>query len=105
MQAPGSLNVPILTFAIDQSPVADHVVNDDQSAAARQLERPLEIVGNTLLVGIDEDELERAGSFSDQLLYRLARVAQTHFDRLGESGAGDIGPCHLSVLGIGFEGD
>ena len=43
--------------------------------------------------------------FAYQLLNAGAGVAQTDFDRRGESGASNVGPCDLRVFGIGFEAD
>ena len=44
---------------LDHLAVADDVVDDDDRAAAGELQRPAEIVGGAGLVGVDEDEIER----------------------------------------------
>ena len=51
-----SLDMRVATVLIDQRAFAHHVVHDDQAAEARELQRPAEILGGALLIGVDENE-------------------------------------------------
>ena len=50
----------ILVGQVGERAAAHDVVDDDQRAGARAVEREREVVGAALLVGVDEDEVERA---------------------------------------------
>ena len=67
MQAPGSLDGGIVAVGVDHRAVADDVVGDDQAAGTGQLERPGEVVGRVLLVGVDEDQIERLAALGGEL--------------------------------------
>ena len=60
-----------LLAGFDHVSLADHVVDNDQAAAARELEGPAKIVGIARLVGVDKDQIERTGSFGRQFRQRF----------------------------------
>ena len=49
----------VVAVGVEQRPAADHVVGDDQRAGTGEPERLVEVGGVALLVGVDEDQVER----------------------------------------------
>ena len=76
------------------APPAEHVVEQDQAALARALERLLEVDGVSGLVGIDEREVEHLAV--GQRRQGLGGGADADFDAIGDAGVlevarGDLG--------------
>src|SRR6187402_71016 len=67
VEATHALDVGVRAGGVEDSALAYHVVYDDHAAYAGQLQRPCEVFGNALLVGIDEYEVERWQTFSCEL--------------------------------------
>jgi hypothetical protein len=69
-----ALDMRVATIFVDQRAFAYHVVNDDQAAPARELQRPAEILGSALLIGVDENEIERAACLGGEAARSRARA-------------------------------
>ena len=67
-------------FGMDDGTVANHVVDDDDCAWAGEANSPFEIDGIVLLVGVDEDEIERRHGLFPELFERVESGALPEFD-------------------------
>ena len=72
----------VVGAGVEDRPVADDVVADDQRAGPREPQRPVEVVRIVLLVGVDEDQVERAHALRMQLGQRLQRRTDPQLDQL-----------------------
>src|SRR5205814_644283 len=85
-----ALDVHVLTLRLDHGSFADDVVDDYDAAAARQLQRPGEIIRGRGFVGVDEDQVERAAILRGELWERVERAADDQIHDVGQTGAGDV---------------
>ena len=83
--------------------VPHHVVHDDEAAAPRESERPFEVLGRALLVGVDEDQIERLGLLGRQRRQQIERLADPHLHDVVEVRARQVRARHLGVLGLELE--
>src|SRR6188768_49733 len=90
-----SRSCPRATILVDQRAFAYHVVNDDQAAAARELQRPAEILGSALLIGIDENEIEWPACLGSEKRQGLERGPDAHLYPCGETCTCEIGSRHF----------
>ena len=66
-------------------------------------ERPGEVVRSVVLVGVDEDQIERLTALGGELRERVERRSDAQLDDVGEAGIGDVRARDLGVGGIGLE--
>ena len=86
----------VVGVGIEHAAVLEHVVEQDQAARARPLERLLEVVGVAGLVGVDEDEVEVLAL--GQLAKRLGGGAGDDLDTVGDAGRLEVARRRLGVL-------
>ena len=55
-----ALHSGLAILFIDNGPMADNVVGDNEAAPTRELDCPLKIVGRILLIRVDIDEIKRS---------------------------------------------
>ena len=84
--------------------VAADVVHHDDGTRRTQLHRPLDVGDVVLLVGVDEDQVERFAAVG-QGRQRVQRGADDHLDLVRDACALEVLPRHLRVLGCEFERD
>jgi len=53
-----ALDHGIFRVRIEDASITHDVIRDDQPAGARELDRPVQVAGIVLLVGVDEDHVE-----------------------------------------------
>ena len=61
VEAPHALNHWIFSLWIGDSSIANHVIDKNEAAGMGEFESPFEVAGVVLLVGVDEDKVERRG--------------------------------------------
>ena len=83
-------HVGIPAVGVGDRAAPDDIVNDDRGSWPRQAQRPAQIFGVVGLVGVDEDEIERAESFGLDLRQGVERRAGPDVDLAGEARAGDV---------------
>ena len=59
-EAPDALHIGVGALRLNDPPIADHVVGDDQRSGARQLQCPCEVIRVARLIGVDKDEVKGA---------------------------------------------
>jgi hypothetical protein len=99
------LHAGIAACRVGDCALAYDVVGDDQAAGARQPQRPGEIIRIARLVGVDEEQIERAEPFGGDLRQRIERAADADFDQARETRAGHVRARDLRAPGIGLERD
>ena len=105
MEAAHPLCPRILAVGLQNRASADDVVDDDHPARPRKLERVREVLGRPLLVGVDEDQVERPGALVDQGAHALERATDADRDDVCEPRALDVGGRQLGVVGVELERD
>src|SRR5208282_2230654 len=75
VEAADALDVGVFACGVDYAAIADYVVRDNQASGPGELQSPIEIFGHGVLVGVDEDEVERAARFRGDLWKRIQRRA------------------------------
>ncbi len=65
----------------------------------RQRDRPVEVGGYVLLVGVDEDQIERLAIFRGQLRKRVERTTHAQIDDVCESRSRYVRSCNVRVHG------
>src|SRR4029077_13991348 len=86
VQASHALDGCIARARIDHGAVAHDVVDDEQAAGPRELERPAKVFRIVLLARVDERKIER----SHELSQRVERLADADLHTIGETGARQI---------------
>jgi hypothetical protein len=66
---------------------------------------PFEVVGVRTLVGVDEDQIERAAGLGGKGGQGVERATDAHLDDAGQTGTGDVGAGHLREAQLGLERD
>ena len=100
-----SLDLGVVVVRVDDRPLADDVVDDNHAPRAGEFERPVEIKGGAFLVGVDEDEVERAQPLGNQTRERFQSRSKAKIDNVSKAGASDIGASDLGVPRLGLECD
>ena len=100
-----ALDVHVVAGRIDDASLAHHVVDDDDAARMRELDRPVEVVGEPRSIGVDEDEIERRLLFGGDLRQHIQRLAETNLDAIGKRGALDVYARNVRMRRVGFDGD
>ena len=59
-------DVGVFILGIGNRTLTDYVIGDDESAGARQFQRPNEVIGGVHLVRVDKDEIEWCDSFGSK---------------------------------------
>src|SRR5580698_10207177 len=90
VEAPHALDVRVPARGVEDGPAADDVVHDDDAPRPRQVEGPLEVAGDVRLVGVDEEEVERAKALARDLRQRVERAPDAHGDDAREIGPGEV---------------
>ena len=105
MKSAHALDARVLAVGIDQRAGADHVVGDDHAALTRELERPGEVIGRGLLVGVDEDQVEGSGCLGRDLGQLLERGSDAQLDDVSEPRARDVLGRDTCVGGLRLDRD
>ena len=97
IEAAHALDEPVAVLGVvgggvEDRAVADDVVADDQRAGPREPQRPFEVARVVLLVGVDEDQVERTRALGVQLGQGLQRRSDPQLDLLCTAGARDVRP-------------
>lgn len=95
----------ITARGVGHGSIADNIVGNDQAAAARELERPSQIVRIVLFAGVDEDQVEWTPALRGELRQRVQRPPQARLHQAGQPGAGDVGAGDFGVRRVGFQRD
>ena len=101
--APDPLDARIRARAIDDGALAHDVVAYDHRAGPREPQRPGEILRVARLVGVDEDEIERADPLLGDARQGFQRRADAQAHLPGEARARDVVAGDLGVLGNRLE--
>ena len=96
--APGSV-----TPRVGEGAAADDVVDDDEAARTAQAQRPGHVLGVVRLVGVDEDQVVRAGPAVGERGQRLQGRSDPDVDHGAEPSPGETGPRHLGVARVHLE--
>ena len=86
-----SLHVWIRAGRIDHRAVADDVIHNDESAAARKLQRPVKVFGVMRFVRVDENQVKGFRDFGLKFWERIERRADTNVDDVCETCTRDVG--------------
>src|SRR6185295_5192595 len=70
----------------------------------RQLERPVEVSGDVLLVRVDENQIERSAPLLRQLGQGFQRVTDPHLDNTLQTRVSNAGLRNFGVLRVNLEG-
>ena len=100
---PATREIRFPGFRVNDGAVADDVVRHDQRAGPRKFERKLEIFEIGLLVGVNEDQVERLLAGRDEFLQALQGRSLAHLDRSQKHGASEVPPGDPGVERIDFE--
>ena len=79
--------------------------HDDQRARVREAQRPVEVVGVGLLVGVDEDHVERLGASDGERRSDSSAGPTRTSATLVQSGARQVGARHFGVARVELECD
>jgi hypothetical protein len=99
------LDIGIAACGIDYPTVAYNVIDDDETATAGQFAREPEILGDALLVGVDEDEIESAVTLGGDLRQNLMAAANPKVDKVRQAGSRDVGARNVCMSWLGLDGD
>src|SRR5438874_1910177 len=102
-EAPDSLHAFIAAVGVNDRSIPHDVIDDDYSPRPRQLQRPFEICGDVLLVGVDEDQIKRSAPVGRESRKRLQCVADLHLDYFLQTCAGQISLRNRGVARVDFE--
>jgi len=102
---PNSLHVWIGASVVDDVATADHIIGDNQTPFSGESECPLQILGVTLFVRVDEGEVERSSPLRHELGEDLQPRSDSNFHLRGEPGSGEVRSGDLRVLRIQFDGE
>ena len=71
----------------------------------RELERGAQVGGVVGLVGVDEDQIERAGVLVDQCRQAVRGRPDPDLDAIGDPRASEVAPRHLGIAGVDLQRD
>src|SRR5438045_8938593 len=103
-EAPDSLHAFITAVGVNDRSIPHDVIDDDYSPRPRQLQRPFEICGDVLLVGVDEDQIKWSAPVGRESRKGLQCVAGLHLDYFVQTCAGQISLRDGGVARVDFEG-
>ena len=98
-------DVGAVASGVEDSAIADYVVDDDDGAGAREFQSPGEIAGIILLVRVDEDQVKGHGMGGRYSGERVQGLANVDFDYVRETCMLEILAGYFGVFGIELEGD
>lgn len=90
---PCALHPCLVARRVGNLPLTDDVVGHQERAWPRQPQRPFQVAGIVLLVGVDEDQVE--GGFCREDWQGFERRADTHVDLCGHFRAGKGSPAAM----------
>ena len=88
---------------VSDRPFSNDIVNDDERADARELQRPREVDGRAGFIGIDEDEIEGADAIGCHDRQRIECFPETQIHEVLEAGSGNVRSRDLRVPGVRFK--